>query len=507
MFARSSIQSFGWNPRMNKMLSPERKFYLLTALIACLSFRCYASLYYPILNSDHAVSILMLHDLHLPSDFYFWGQDRIGSFIPVLGQLLYKGLHLSALASESITHYLILLMGFLALSTFISSYFYKTVLALVWFFPPMRFIDVIALYSGVEYSLIAMACYLYVRYSKGSFSSVIKTHLCLVSITVLLLCAIWVSDMAIISIGILLGLHLIAKFRDNAYRLNGLLKPELLYLLTGLIGGTLFFHFAKAHSPNRMDYATFSDVTTIKSSFEMLGDSVFKLFAFKGDEVLTSIYCYLLLLFLALFIYGRKKSGSNVFQSIWFRFFLLDALVVFLLIMVSQWTFLNGVPRRYFTCTYISLSVVLLMLLDRSAYRPGFDKIVKGLLVTTVLIGGVGTLYNLKYFWPRTLKPKAEVVKEFRSLGEIGIIAEYWNAYIVGVTDPGRIKTTPHDGEYVRNPALAEAVLHQPRIYIIRDMWMDTFPDTLVQFHHPLVKAGQPFHLGDCEVCLYRKVK
>ena len=35
-------------------------------------------------------------------------------------------------------------------------------------------------------------------------------------------------------------------------------------------------------------------------------------------------------------------------------------------------------------------------------------------------------------------------------------------------------------------------------------MWMDAFPDTLVQFGRQLVRNGEEFNIGDCNVCKYR---
>src|SRR3954469_23202364 len=165
------------------------KLYLLVVgLICLLSFRCYSSLFYPILNSDNAVTILMIYYFKLPHDLYFWGQDRMGSLIPLIGQIFFKIFNLSALRSEAIVHYLILLAGFLAFASFLKSNFLKIIFAIIWFFPPIRLIDTIQLYSGVEYSLIAISCYLLNLYQKTAIQeSVLFRHLILFSIALLLI--------------------------------------------------------------------------------------------------------------------------------------------------------------------------------------------------------------------------------------------------------------------------------------------------------------------------------
>ena len=45
-------------------------------LIILLSFFTFSENFYPLLNSDMAVNILMTPAFSLPHDIYFWGQDR-----------------------------------------------------------------------------------------------------------------------------------------------------------------------------------------------------------------------------------------------------------------------------------------------------------------------------------------------------------------------------------------------------------------------------------------------
>jgi hypothetical protein len=123
------------------------------------------------------------------------------------------------------------------------------------------------------------------------------------------------------------------------------------------------------------------------------------------------------------------------------------------------------------------------------------------------LVGGLGTIYNFKFISPKSLRPTIKTASEFKSLGKIGLIAEYWNSYINSAPDPENIKATPHDRSAVRNQSLVDSVFCQPNIYVIRDMWMDFFPDTLKQFGYILVKDGNEFSLANCQVCKYRKNK
>lgn len=52
---------------------------------------------------------------------------------------------------------------------------------------------------------------------------------------------------------------------------------------------------------------------------------------------------------------------------------------------------------------------------------------------------------------------------------------------------------------------MVERVFEQENIYIIKDMWLQSFPDTIIEFGRILLKNGNEFRIGDCDVCKYKK--
>jgi hypothetical protein len=482
------------------------KLYLLVVgLICLLSFRCYSSLFYPILNSDNAVTILMIYYFKLPHDLYFWGQDRMGSLIPLIGQIFFKIFNLSALRSEAIVHYLILLAGFLAFASFLKSNFLKIIFAIIWFFPPIRLIDTIQLYSGVEYSLIAISCYLLNLYQKTAIQeNVLFRHLILFSIALLLIGSVWVSDMALVTVFLLLGIQLFFYLQTNKFSYALFKKMEFYYSVLSIIGGYIFIQYAKSTSPTRQDYSTFSDFEVIRQTCIIFKDTIIDLLTFKANEPFTSVYTYFVIVLFSMLLFQIKNIKLTNTAKKWILFFIFDAFFLFIIIIVSNWTFLNGVPRRYFTCTYISISFAFLLLLDNLNISTSSNAL-RILSFTAVFIGGVGAIYNIKFIWPKTMTPRVEVVNEFQKLGKIGIISEYWNSYITSCPNPEMIKATPHEAASCRNYEIVEEVFQQKNIYIIKDLWLKTFPDSLTQFGRVLIKDGSEFRIGDCDVCKYKK--
>jgi hypothetical protein len=183
----------------------------------------------------------------------------------------------------------------------------------------------------------------------------------------------------------------------------------------------------------------------------------------------------------------------------WLIFFFLNGLITFIVVILSHWAFLNGVGRRYFVLVYISFAIVVLLLVETTEKRK--RKIANIILAVVILTGAFSSFY--KFYYPKHIPARIKILSEFQSLGDIGLIAEYWNSYLSAAPDPIHIKATPHDKDYVRNYKLVEEVFNQPRIYIIKDGWCDSFPDTVRQFGRTLIKKGDKFYIGECWINQY----
>lgn len=481
--------------------------YLAVSGIIILSFLSYSSNFYPLLSSDDAIQVLMIHDFQLPHDLYFWGQDRYGSLIPLLGQIFYKGFGISALTSESITHYLLLISGYFAFATFFKSKFSRIILAIVWFFPPFRLIDFLRGNIGLEYSLLAISIFVSIQLNKNEFEKYrLLQHILLFSITVLFILATWVSDLAVISISLILMLQIYFGKFAKGVRNKKLFhwKPGIYYLAAGLLIGSGIIFYGKYYAVKSPEYNSFNNFSTIIASFRIFGDSITDLLLFKSYEPYTSAYLYLVILLVIAMYTLKSKIHFNADQKKWFLFFALDCVLIFGAIMISKWSYMNGVPRRYFASNYITFWMAFLFAFEYLA-ESNFKKVLRIITLAAVIIAGAGSIYNLEYIWPKTLKPRAEFAREFESLGRIGIIGSYWNSYINSVTNPDQIIATPDDQSSVRNRDMAREVMKRDTFYIIRDGWMEVFPDSLNQFGTPLFKDGEEFRMGDCFVCRYRK--
>ncbi|MCX6281391.1 MAG: hypothetical protein NTU51_05465 [Bacteroidetes bacterium] len=480
-------------------------------LVILLSFFTFSENFFPLLNSDMAVNILMTPSFSLPHDIYFWGQDRSGNLIPVIAHLLYAVTGWQPVLIVSLVHYLILGTGFLALTRFVKSAYGRAVLALVWFFPPWHFLEFLLILYGIQASCVILALNFLNRSfsTRGQWKCMIWLSLsCIVFIL-----AIWVSDMALISLLALLLmalLYFLASRKDQEQLLSwrGMRIPGLL-ILVWAAAGFVALHYAKNVSTPVTAYNSgfLAPFPGIISNLNIVLDSVIRVFLFSSESSIESVFAWGLLLSLLFMFFAKPrqlKTWPGISRNPWFYFFLFEAILTLILVLSSGWVAANGAGRRYFT-TFVMSSWICLVLWLENLPQNRMKNQFRFIILIVVIIGSLSG--SIRFYYPRVRPSRIRVISALKHMGQIGIIAEYWNAYMAASTDPLNIKATPHDKDFVRNPDLAIEVLKQPKIYLVKDGWLDSFPDTIIQFGRTLKKKGGSIHLADAWLNRYEVIK
>jgi hypothetical protein len=126
------------------------------------------------------------------------------------------------------------------------------------------------------------------------------------------------------------------------------------------------------------------------------------------------------------------------------------------------------------------------------------------ILFLVVLFGSISS-FN-KFFFPKQLPSQLTLREDFKKLGDCGMISEYGISYLTACVNPKHIVATPNDKNNVRNYYYAESVFKMPKLYLVRDGWMNSFPDTITQFGHILSRKGSEFRIGTLALCQYERV-
>lgn len=471
--------------------------------ILCASFLLYSSVFYPLLNSDDAVLILMLDSFRIPEDIYFWGQNRVGSIIPLLGQIPLKLFGINLLWSESLTHYLVLILGFIAFSTFLKSKIAKTVFAIVWFLPTDPFLGLVRYSFGLHYSFIAMGLYLIKYYTEHKVIKNSWKYLLWILAFICFLTAVWITESAIVTVGIILFILLIKQLIEH----KKILYDSIVFSIVAIGLGLLIIYVLKnvitVNEICEYNQQLLNTPSQFISAVSVLFSKIIKSFTFQSRNPFLMVYNYMCLIQIILIptLIAMRKT-KRIHNWHWMTIFILDGMAFLFINVISHWSLLNGVARRYFVGIYIVFWLAYLIFTEHISNKR-ITVAIHIVALATVIIGAASIPYGYKYIYPKRLTSKAQVVGEFKTLGKIGIISDYWNSYGTSFVDPGNIKATPHDKCEIRNYDLVDSVFAQPRIFLIRDMWLDSFPHIISQFGKKLSRVGDEFRMGDCNVCEY----
>ena len=328
--------------------------------IGIASFFVFSSQYFPLLNADDAVTILMIKDLKFPHDLYFWGQDRGGSVIPLLGWPLHHLLGLSVVWSESIVHSLILFLGFWCFSRFLKSNSSRIIFAILWFFPTYWFFSAIRYQFGVQYSLTGVALYLIFRYQPGNEAGT-KRNLSILLASLAMAIALWVSDLEITSIAALVAI-LFSHFKRSGGEWKQLLKKPELKMLTGVVIITvLFVYYAKHQAVKIESYnnGILNNLNQVWNAITILLSSLWKIATFQKETWLLSIFSDLIIITIMLLFVFKPRLRKE--QKTIYQFLVIDMILLILLLLLSHWALVNGLPRRYFVGFYLGCTLILLI--------------------------------------------------------------------------------------------------------------------------------------------------
>ena len=491
-------------------------YYIILSLLVLFSFLNFSERFFPLLNSDQAVTILMTPGFTIPGDLYFWGQDRAGSLLPMLANLLVAIYRFPPVLAVSVVHYAVLILGFLALATLIRNRSLKLLLAVIWFFPSWHFLDHVTLLFGVQLSVFAVGIY-FLKLAENEKRT--WFHLLWLSAACLaFIASVWVSDLALPSV-LLLLVPFLLKYWTILVKKNGItalikdrrLLLSMVTLVFWLAVGVFAILFAK-HRATRIDAYNehiLNNPYEMWISLKMIFYTIYKVLIFSSENFMESIYAWAILsgvpVILAISKYPKPFS-EFCRQHKWMVFFALNGILLLLVLVLSHWVLLNGVNRRYFTIVYISFWVFFLLYIDATGIRSNVPQRrgsrIRTILLSVIIVAGAVSSFD-KFYFPKRIPPRIDVLGDLKKLGDIGIIAEYWNAYLTAAVDPDHIKATPHDRDLNRSAYLTEQVFRQPRIYLIRDQWLESFPDSIVQYGHILRKEGEEFRMGNCYLCRY----
>lgn len=475
-------------------------FYVILILT---SFLLYSISFYPLVNSDHVLNVLIAHDYSLPADVYCWDQDRGGTFIPLISQFFIKGFGMNALLSVSISNYLILTLGFIGFSQLLTKQRSILLLAIIWFFPYQRFIDINVFPIGMSYSLIGFSIIFILRINFQKHLVKFLPNLFYLGVIFgSWLAAVWVSDLIFISL-IVFGLNGFFYILFNRKKIQ--FNPKIILSIFVIFMVVIYFiiNYLKTYATAvTTDFGKLNSFEQVLEGIGIMKSKILEVLLFE-EHLFTSIGAWLILGFMIYLIIYLVRNFKNIllFKHFWSSFFLSDFAATLLVILLSHWVLLNEMGRWYFIAPYISCALFILLIIDRTEILSSKIKFASLTILLSVI--GVSSITSIIDRYGE-YKPMSTTIRELNQLGEIGVIGDFWDSYRMSMVNPDAIKSTAYEHGGIRNFSRVSEVFNQPKIILTRDMWMDSFPDSIQQFGVTLLKQGEPFFLGGSNLCEYK---
>lgn len=493
-------------------------YYLLISIIFLISFRDFAAHLAPYLKADHAVHILMAHDLRLPEDLYFWGQDRLGSIVPILGHWLYQVLPISAAAAVGYVQYFLLLIGFICLASLFKNPLAKLIFALAWFFPLDYFKELVQIAQpyGPQFAFLGLALVLMQKLWNPGVKINSTYRQILITLTVASLwLSLWISDLSIVP---MLILSLIIARQAYQQTLKGKIKKTVCITdainmtLVSLLGLALIIFAKQNSSAQNQNYSTFNTFQEAGQIVTKLINSLISTVSFQtyGNVFfsLHAIFALIILTYITYFLIFRAKI--EIFQpSIWLYLFIISGIIGFILIIFSHWVYLNDGNLRYFVFVYLCCWLSALFFAE--GLRGKTAQVLLTLLAITALLSSL----SLPHYVFSLEKPPSTVQKmaALASLGKAGLIGNYHgSSYLLCSANPELLNCTPYDDpprniERVRCWHCVEKVLNSPMIYLVKEKWLEDFPEQIEQFGQCLMKADNSQKIAGYTMAAYTKSK
>lgn len=454
--------------------------YLLLLAMVIVSYFNIAPQYSALFHADIAVPILQANHFDFSSDWYYWGQNRLGSLVPLLSYLVHHSCGISAITSVGLINYLVLLSLFVVYAGFLKKDISKIALAFIIFFPYIWFGPLIWIAQPYSAQLLFLGLVIKTLrlITSGDLDTPkppsMRVSLLLALSIFLSFLSVWMSDYSLVFL-LYIYFDFSKKFLPKFFRfpLLGILQVAS-FTTISLFSCIVVLYLFKKSAGNEQSIATiFMSSPHFKESLKIYFSRFIDILFSTGESFGSFVFIFSIICM----VYLRKAFVN--FNNL---FFVLLFLAIFPTITLD-WIWVNELLGRYFTPVFFFLAFCLIQASETSINL----KVSPGKLVCFLCV--IQAIPILLY---ERGQSRYAQLSEFRKLGSCGIIGDYWNSYIIATANPDSIVASPHSGSLVRNRKLIDQIITKPAIYFVANDWLKNFPDSVCMFDHWFRRAKTP---------------
>lgn len=498
----------------------EIVYFLTVLIIITISFIYYAPCNHILYNSDHAIHVLMSKNIEFPRDFYYWGQNRLGSFFPMISFAFGKLFSFHLLYVNSFVLYLFLITIFVFLSKQLNSYFFKIALCTLIFFPIGEYRALVLIGHPYFSQLLSAIFFVYFLHKLKEHlinHSIFNKAVFLVAVLFSILSIIfyfigvWISEFNLVFILIPLFYLIFDKSLQNILIKNIKNSWFIFYTLTTTIIfflGLLLIKTIKEYSNDDHVYDNpfINKFDDLYLNIEFFLAKLKGTLLFKDDSLTESLFYWSTIFFTILVILlktQKLKNSKTTFinanlQNALFLVVIFSSIALFF----STWNLRSEFSPRYFTLTYVIYYFALFLSLDYCA----LNKILK--LLIGVIVIYFATSYSYIHYFTNNGPSVFKLYSDFKKLPKGTLIGDYWDVYKISSVAIDNLEPLPYDHMTVRNWKWKNELLNNERFYLLDN----EFPipggikDTIFQFGLFFKATGNSYNCNNIKVLEYKKL-
>jgi hypothetical protein len=428
----------------------------------------------------------MVDGFSIPEDLYFWRQNRLGSFLPMLGWLFF-GIGFKPIIAISLAQVALLSSIFWMYYQLLNKSWLFVLVPLALLFPIYIFADV--LYIGHPYMghLFFFSLLIFIVKGKLFKRSIQWFLLSLVSCLMF-----WTSE---ISITNLAALPLLFQIKGAKFRFN---KKIFFAAMSGFVLGFAFVVVAKSYAYRIKQFNTlFASPSEFINTVTTYAVSFFK----HLDTWEMQVWLVGMMGIITLILVNLIKS-KRLFNRI-STYFFVSAFFSLGLVLISYWAVFMHQPFRYFCPFYIQLLLAFVFLMNEQKKVSWYT------LAPISLVVIAGAFSYIKHYQIKTSSAygwlsRTQAMSFAKDHNNIGIIGSYWNTYIIESFNTSGIDSSPHDKDLYRGEKSLETIFTRDSIMLIENAAFETLPDTIEQFGALLIKTSNDRHKDEFNFAFYK---
>jgi len=476
------------------------------ALLTVLSALRYGAYFYPYLNSDMAMHVLMARDFDFDYSLWYWGQTRLGSLLPYLASFLWD-LGLNPLKSITVVQYAMVSCCVVLFGLIVRNVWATLLFALLFLFPSPA--DVYLIVPGHPYLphlMLTLAGIFALQWSDGR-KPLIDSLLILVFWAIGFV-AVWVSDMALITVPIILAWKISGDFGLNLRKWVGSFSGWTLAL-----GPVALYAWAKTLKRQAIDWSGytgsgFADMHQFKQGLDSASarwessyltfDSVLTHWSARSALIICTIGA--IIMFRSLVFNRLQESRIRGFRAIPHLFFVLGVALI-CVSFSSAWAAKSGFDERYFSLPVLLFEASLISFL-------GFPQ-QKWKQVGVAFMVLLTTMFNVLAYaehWTdgSQLRVDDESRGRLKMMTHSTIIGDYWFCYAMAAYNCNEVIPLAFDDQFYRNSHQVDAAFISDSIFVCTDPKHPVLPDTLMQQGRTLIRTQEPaFPVGNSNLGRY----